>query len=460
MPQFKTMRLSGWGNHPTQECRVARPERQRDLRELVYGQAASPTLISRGLGRSYGDSALNAQGVILHERLNRVLAFDGQSGILECEAGVSLAEIIDTFLPRGYFPYVTPGTKFVTVGGAIASDVHGKNHHKEGSFGNFVLGFKLLTASGLVLNCSADENPDVFWATIGGMGLTGAILSATIKLRPVPSAYIAVHTHRASDLDSALDQFESGDEEFLYSVAWIDCLASGGSLGRSVLMRGNHAAATDLPSHARDNPLVAPSKASKSVPFNFPSAVLNPLSVRAFNKVYYTMHSDGRQVVPYEPFFYPLDSIRHWNRLYGKRGFIQYQAFFPRTSSRRGLVELLEQVSASGRASFLAVLKSCGAADPALLTYLEPGHTLALDLPWSSDLPNLIQSLDKTLLRHNGRLYLAKDACMNKEMFAEMYPNLGRFREIKSQLDPRCRFVSSQAIRVGIVDARVMAESA
>ena len=448
------MPIGGWGNHPLQACRIARPERLDDLRDLVKakGPDGAPTQISRGLGRSYGDSALNPAGVILHERLNRMLAFDPATGTLVCEAGVSLAEIIDTFLPRGFFPFVTPGTKFVTIGGAIASDVHGKNHHHDGSFGNFVLGLRLLTACGEMLHCSPGENADVFWATVGGMGLTGIIQSATIRLRAVPSAYIRMDIHRARDLDSALELFAAGDDAYRYSVAWIDCLASGRSLGRSVLMRGDHAAADDVPAIARSEPLAVRPRSSRSVPFNFPRFVLNPLSVHTFNHLYYASKRDDRQVVPLDSFFYPLDSIRKWNRLYGRRGFIQYQAFFPRHSGRRGLVDLLEQVSASGRPSFLAVLKSCGAADPALLTYLDTGHTLALDLPWGDDIPGLLSKLDKTLLKYDGRLYLAKDACMNRQTFAAMYPNLSRFRQIKARLDPNGFFASSQARRVGIVD--------
>ncbi len=304
-----------------------------------------------------------------------------------------------------------------------------------------------------MLHCSPSENPDIFWATVGGMGLTGAILSATIRLRPVPSAYIRMDIHRARDLDSALELFAAGDDAYRYSVAWIDCLASGRSLGRSVLMRGDHASADEAPAIARGEPLAIRRRSSRSLPFNFPRLALNPLTVHAFNYVYYHSKRDGRQVVPFDSFFYPLDSIGKWNRLYGRRGFVQYQALFPRRTSRHGLVELLEQVSASGRPSFLAVLKSCGPADPALLTYLDAGHTLALDLPWGDDIPALLRKLDKTLLKHDGRLYLAKDACMSRETFAAMYPNLSRFRQIKARLDPNDAFVSSQARRVGIVDA-------
>jgi FAD/FMN-containing dehydrogenase len=384
-----------------------------------------------------------------------MLAFDARDGTLECEAGVSIAEIIDTFLPKGFFPPVTPGTRFVTVGGAIAADVHGKNHHRDGSLGNFVINLKLLTASGEVLTCGPTENAEVFWATVGGMGLTGFIQSATLKLRPVRSAYVNVETRRAPNIDSALELFEFGDQGYLYSVAWIDCLAGGRSLGRSVLMRGDHAALADVPIPARDEPLSVRTRSPGNVPFNFPRLLLNPLTVGAFNELYYESHPDRRHVVPYASFFYPLDSLRNWNRLYGRRGFVQYQAFFPLQSSRRGLVELLEQVSASGQASFLAVLKSCGAADPALLSYLGPGHTLALDLPFDNRLRELASELDNTLLKHGGRLYLAKDACMNKEKFAAMYPNLERFRQVKARVDPQDLFVSAQARRVGIVDPTI-----
>lgn len=452
MPRYATRRISGWGNFPVEECQLYRPEKPGDLRAIIAGGNGVPDVISRGLGRSYGDAALNrGSGVILHTRLNRFIDFDPQAGLLECEAGVSLAEILEVFLPRGFFPPVTPGTKFVTVGGAIAADVHGKNHHQDGSIGPFISDFQLQTANGEVLTCSRDQNADAFRATFGGMGLTGAILSARLRLRAVESAWINVDYQRAANLDQALESFSSGDARYQYSVAWIDCLAGGAKLGRSVLMRGNHAAAGDLPESLRSNPLKIRAKRKRSVPFNMPGFALNSLSVRAFNAAFYKKHKDGRKLIDYDSFFYPLDSTLHWNRMYGKRGFVQYQAAFPAATSRAGLVELLEKLSASKRASFLAVLKTFGPAGEGLLSFPIPGQTLALDLPNTGpDLHDFLRALDEIVLKHGGRVYLAKDACLSPAAFRQMYPNLDEFRRIKRQLDPSGRFNSSLAKRLEI----------
>jgi decaprenylphospho-beta-D-ribofuranose 2-oxidase len=445
MARFATRTISGWGRYPTASCRLYRPERATDLRALVQDRGI-PTLIPRGLGRSYGDSSLNPDGVVLNERMNRMMGFDAQSGVLECEAGVSLAEIIQTMLPRGWFLPTTPGTKFVTVGGAIAADVHGKNHHRDGSFGQSVLDLRLLTASGEILVCSPELNPQIFWATLGAMGLTGIVLSARFRLRPVKSAYLNVEYLKTPDLDATLTAF-GDDAKYAYSVAWIDCLAGAASLGRSVLMRGDHAEASDV----SGDPLSIMPRRSKNIPFNLPRFALNRLSVGAFNAMYYKIHSNQKKIVDFDRFFYPLDSIDNWNRGYGKRGFVQYQAFFPQATSRQGLVELLELLSASGKASFLAVLKSCGPASQGPLSFLRPGHTLALDLPMSPAVPELCAKMDQVLLKHGGRLYLAKDATMSRETFAQMYPELPRFCQIKAQIDPGNRFVSEQARRLGIV---------
>jgi len=448
-----TRPLAGWGNFPVEECDIYRPERVSDLAELVT-RAPQPTLIARGLGRSYGDASLNAgNAVVLSARLDRMLAFDPGSGVLHCEAAVSLAEIVEHFLPRGFFFPFTPGTKFITVGGAIAADVHGKNHHSNGSMSAFVLEFNLLTASGSVLRCSPEENADVFWASTGGMGLTGIILDARLQLLPVETAYMKVCYERASDLDGALDRFHESDSEYAYTVAWIDCLSRGASLGRSILMRANHALPGDLPGKLQASPCTLRAKRPLLVPFTLPGFTLNNLSMGIFNKVFYAGHPDAEKIVDSDSYFYPLDRVQHWNRVYGRRGVLQYQIALPPESSRAALVEILESLTASRRGSFLAVLKTFGPASRGLLSFPMPGHTLALDLPnTGADLIADLHRIDDIVLRSGGRVYLAKDSCMRPESFAAMYPELDRFREIKSKIDPQQRFVSSQARRLGIVE--------
>ncbi len=453
VPACQPTVLAGWGNCPVEACCLAQPQTAAELQGLVTG-GPQPDYIARGLGRAYGDSALNdGRGVLLQTQFNRFLAFDPATGVVECEAGVSFQEIIDVILPRGWFLPTTPGTKFVTVGGAIAADVHGKNHHVDGSLGNFVVDLQLLIANGEVLRCAPDERSDLFWATIGGMGLTGCILSARLRLMRVETAYVDVTYRRTAGLDETLEVFAATNRNFRYSVAWIDCLASGASLGRSVIMLGNDAPRAALPKPLQDRALLLPRRGRKSVPFSCPAAMLNAWSVRLFNAVYYASHGDGRHVLDFDRFFYPLDHVLNWNRIYGRRGFVQYQALFPAETSRQGLIRLLERVAASRRASFLAVLKSTGPASPGPLSFPFPGHTLALDLPdTGAGLRSLTRELDEILLAHGGRLYLAKDALTTSEAFRAMYPKLDLFRQIKARVDPDQRFVSSQARRLKIVE--------
>jgi FAD/FMN-containing dehydrogenase len=445
------MQLSGWGNVIRQPARVFRPEKRSEIQD-VLNQVNGSSIIARGLGRSYGDAALNERGsVLLGTRLHRFNSFDSSTGILECEAGATFSEIIDTFLPRGFFPAVTPGTRFVTVGGAIAADVHGKNHHRDGSIANFVEGFDLLLASGEILICSRAQNTDTFWATIGGMGLTGVIVQAKLRLARVQSGYVAVDFKKTANLDQTLSAFAADDANYQYSVAWIDGLAKGAALGRSVLMRGNHARLSDLPVEFHDRALLPPQVRHRNVPFHFPSFALSPLTVRLFNSRYYCRHEDGRQILHFDEFFYPLDAVEHWNRVYGRRGFYQYQAVFPQSDGGSGLRELMEKVSNSGRASFLAVLKSMGERSGGLLSFPMPGLTLALDLPNAGRRTvDLLRDLDQIVLRHGGRVYLAKDATLTRENFEAMYPDLPRFKEVQQQLDPSNRFSSSLARRLGI----------
>lgn len=451
-PASVTREIAGFGGFPRQTCRLLRPEKTRECKRILAG-AGQRGVISRGLGRSYGDASLNDGGdVALHERLNRFLAFDESTGVVEAEGGVTIAEIIRTFLPRGWFPPVTPGTKHVTLGGAIAANVHGKNHHRDGAISSFVDSFSLLTGAGDVIECSRASNPEAYWATIGGMGLTGMILSARLRLRRVESAFVAVDYEKTRSLDHTLERFTESDQRYAYSVAWIDCLATGAALGRSVLMRGDHAPTDDLPRARRAAPLLAPEHAHASVPFNMPGLTLNALTVGAFNALFYARHRDRREIVDYDAFFYPLDSIAHWGRMYGRRGFVQYQAVLPPETSRKGLLALLESLARSRRPSFLAVLKSFGRGDEGLLSFPHAGHTLALDLPMKGpETVRFLQGLDEVVLDHGGRVYLAKDACLRPESVEAMYPKLASFREIQRKLDPSGRLRSSLARRLRLV---------
>ncbi|MBW2316702.1 MAG: FAD-binding oxidoreductase [Deltaproteobacteria bacterium] len=443
--------LSGWGLHPVETCRVFRPEGLEELQGLVANTRHS--LVARGLGRSYGDAALNPEGVLLAGRLDRLLGFEPTTGLLHCEAGVSLAEIIEVFLPRGFWFPVTPGSKHVSVGGAIAADVHGKNHHRSGSMSAFVEDFLMVLGSGEAVACSREQNPEIFWATFGGMGLTGVVVEARLRLRSIETAYMNVEVNRARDLDSILE-LSQGDSGFEYAVAWIDCMASGRSLGRSVLLRANHAGLGDLPAARAAAPFAAAPVLQPQVPFTMPNALLNSWTVRAFNEGFYRFHSDGAKLQSCEAYFYVLDRVKGWNQVYGRRGLLQYQVWLPFETAREGLVELLETFAGQRRASFLAVLKSFGPASEGLLSFPGPGFTLSLDLPYSGpDLAAVLRRLDQGVARRGGRVYLAKDACLEPECFAEMYPGASRFREVKAEIDPEGRFASSQARRLGLVES-------
>lgn len=450
MSKHLTQTLSGWGGMPKQQCHLFRPEKSHVLEQLITSGGES-TFLARGLGRAYGDAALNENGgVILNERLNRFISFDEKSGLLECEGGVSLAEIIETFLPRGWFLPVSPGTKFVTIGGAVACDIHGKNHHRDGSFSAFVDAFDLLIANGETLTCSRDQNTKAFWATVGGMGLTGIITRVQLRLRKVNTSSLVVNYQQLPNLDAVLEQLLE-DEKHTYSVAWIDCLASGDSLGRGVLMRGEHAEIDDikvLSPRQKENPLQLASSSALTVPIDMPDFLLNSTTIGAFNSLYYAAHKTKRVLVDYEKYFYPLDSIGHWNRLYGKAGFIQYQAALPIKQSAAGLKALLEAVSASKRASFLAVLKTFGAANEAPLSFPFTGHTLTFDIPFRDDLPEFVRQLDEITLQFGGRIYLAKDALLSAENFHTMYPRWKEWLDVKRELDPDNCFSSSLARRL------------
>jgi len=440
------MKIANWGNYPSVDADRRRFDHEGDLPTALAGWE---NCIVRGLGRSYGDASLAPR--ILEARNARFLAFDEATGELACEAGISLAEIIDVFLPRGWFPAVVPGTKFVTIGGAIAADIHGKNHHVAGSFGRCVQSLRLAGADGDVRECSPKNRSDLFWATCGGMGLTGVILDAVLRLKPVESGYIVQESRRARDLTEIMDLFEAKTDT-TYSVAWIDCLARGRRRGRSVLHTGEHAAIDQLsPAQARD-PLRPKPRRNWRAPFFLPSFTLNAWSVRAFNACYYALapRRPNTAVASYDPFFFPLDSVLHWNRIYGRRGFTQYQCALPLAESRRGLVKLLDRIAAAGAGSFLAVLKLFGKSAPGPLSFPMEGYTLALDFPVNPKTLALLEALDEIVLEHGGRLYLAKDARMRPDTFRRGYPRAGELIALKREIDPDGRFRSSLSQRLEI----------
>ena len=436
--------LSGWGNYPLSRGDIIRPERFNQLNQL---EGCS---IPRGLGRSYGDASLNGgRRVVLMERLNRMLAFDEKTGILQAEAGVTFEEILDVFVPRGWFLPVTPGTKYVTLGGSIACDVHGKNHHNDGSLGDHVKELKLVVADGTTIPCSPQQNLELFWATVGGMGLTGIISEATLQLMPIETSYMAVRHYPTKDLTETFEVLGNSKKDDKYAVAWIDCLATGISMGRSIVMNGHHADPTELSTKHQDG-LFLPKKSQHSIPFNFPSWVLNPLLVKAFNAFYYKWQSSKKEpfLIDYDRYFYPLDSIAHWNRLYGRRGFVQYQFVLPTKAAPEGLRMILEELVKSRRGSFLAVLKRFGAEGKGLLSFPSEGYTLALDLPLTCGLLPFLDQLDELVLKYGGRIYLAKDARMKPETFRMTYPRYTAWKKIKGEVDPEGRFNSDLSRRL------------
>jgi FAD/FMN-containing dehydrogenase len=440
------MILAGWGNYPRIACRTAEI-RSRDALPAIFGRGP---LIARGNGRAYGDAALQPNLTVLCRRMDRLLAFEPETGSLTCEAGLRLETLLDLFVPRGWFPPVTPGTKFVTLGGMVAADVHGKNHHGGGSFGRYVDELGLMLPDGRILACSRHENADLFAATIGGMGLTGIILTVRFRMKRIESARMRVQTIRAPSLDAALEGFEAS-ADWTYNVSWIDCLSGGARLGRSLLSRGEHALAEELPAELRGQPFQRTPSKPKRVPVDFPQWALNRFSVRAFNEFYYraSPRQPDSRLVAFDPFFYPLDALLEWNRIYGKSGFTQYQCVLPKQAGREGLTALLKAIQRGGGGSFLAVLKLFGAQE-SLLSFPMEGYTLALDFPVTAPNLNLLNELDAIVADHGGRLYLAKDARTTPAMIRRGYPRLGRFQEIRARYGAIGLMQSLQAERLNL----------
>lgn len=406
-PNF-VKKVTNWGNFPVVEKEIRSEDQYSKIKEFILSHNE---VIARGNGRSYGDSSLG-ESIFSTKKLNKFISFDRLNGIIECESGVLLSEVLEVCVPQGYFLYVTPGTKFITVGGAVASDVHGKNHHAEGCFSEYVIDFKLMNEKGDIITCSREENSDKFWATIGGMGLTGIILSVKFKLKNIESAYIRQESIKAENLDEIFKLFEQS-ESWTYTVAWIDCLQKGENIGRSILMRGEHAFQHQLPEKLRNTPLRLKKKFSPKVPFYFPGFVLNALTVKIFNFFYYKKQAkkEVKNFIDYETFFYPLDFVNDWNKIYGKSGFIQYQMMIPKDKGREGMQRILETIAKSGNGSFLAVLKLYGKENPqAYNSFPFEGYSLALDFKVNKKLKKLVDQLDSIVEEYNGKIYLTKDS--------------------------------------------------
>ena len=434
------MVLGGWGRAPLADVAAFRPERVSELQRALV-KAVDTGVVARGGGRSYGDQALNAGGhVLLTERLDRVLAFDATTGVLVAEPGLTFNELLHVFLRRGWQAPVSPGTGFATLGGAVANDVHGKNHDRSGGFGDHVLWLDLMLADGSIRRVSPTEHDALFRATLGGMGLTGVITALAVQLLKVPSNAVDLTERRLGDLDAFMAALAAARTSAFYSVGWIDALARGRRLGRGIL---------ETADPASDGLAASPLK-RRRVPLDFPGFALNPLSVRLFNAAYYRrVPTAGRQRrVPVEKFLYPLDSLLDWNRIYGKRGFHQFQCVIPDDQAARGIVRLLETVATARAASFLAVLKTLGGEGRGLLSFPLRGYTLALDLPRRADTAELFARLEAVTLDHGGRIYLAKDALVSPGGFQRMYPKLGEFRRVLETVDPKSRFTSDMARRL------------
>ncbi|MDH3265217.1 MAG: FAD-binding oxidoreductase [Paracoccaceae bacterium] len=440
------MTLAGWGRYPRLDCRVRAPKTEAELAALV----AEGGLIARGNGRAYGDSAMSAGNTADMRRFNRMISFDEKSGRLVAEGGVLLADVIAALLPRGWFPAVTPGTKFVTLGGMIAADVHGKNHHKDGSMASSVEWIELMGADGKVRRCSPSRNKAIFEWTLGGMGLTGVILRAAIRLSPVETGWIRQETIPAPNLGEAMAAFEARAEA-TYSVAWIDCLTRGPSLGRSLVMLGEHARASELPAEQRRTPFETPRRRSLSVPFDAPGFALNGPAVRAFNALYWRagLRAEGERLVDWDSYFYPLDRVGGWNRIYGRKGLAQFQCVLPPDTARAGLEALLREISEAGQGSFLAVLKKFGPGRDGL-SFPQEGYTLALDFPVNRKSLALLSELDRIAVAHGGRFYLAKDARLSAAQLREADPRVQDFAEMRRAGGARPAFASAQSERLDL----------
>jgi decaprenylphospho-beta-D-ribofuranose 2-oxidase len=433
MNSFKT--ISGWGGYPKTNSEVISP---RNIDE--YKINLKKTFIARGRGRSYGDSA-NYKTVLQTSFLDKIIHFDKINGLITCEAGITIKKILENIVPTGWFIPVSPGTSFATLGGSIASDVHGKNHHRSGSFGEHVKDIKIMLGNGNIENISTENNSDLFYATCGGMGLTGVILSATIKLISIKSSQIIQTELKSKSLEDTCSIFEENDKA-QYSVAWLDCFAKEKSIGKGIITLGEHSEKGNLNFNI---------KRKVNISKNFPSFVLNKYSISIFNKLYYAYHKNNRKrLVHLFDYFYPLDKINNWNRLYGKNGFIQYQFVIPNDQIVNNLKLIFKKISEFGISPFLSVLKKFGKQNDNLLSFPMSGYTLAMDIKIDKKLFKSIQELDKIVIDLGGRIYLTKDSLMKEETFKNSYLKWEQFEKIREKYGAVSKFRSDQSLRLGL----------
>lgn len=439
--------IHNWSGYPCVEAQVFSFRSIPELRSFVK---STPKFIARGAGLSYGDASL-APVILSTLHFNKILAFDREKGLLRCESGITLDEVLKVIVPSGWFLPVTPGTKFITLGGAVAADVHGKNHHKEGAISDYVTQLSLMQSNGDIVNCSREENEDIFHSTCGGMGLSGVILDVEIRLKKIDTSYILQHNLIAHNFNHLVELIEEHSNA-TYSVAWIDCIASGDKMGQGVLMLGEHAMEDELPLRLRKQKLSVHKKPWLTAPFYLPSFALNPFSIRIFNSLFFLKYkvTPKKSAAHYDAFFYPLDFILHWNRMYGKRGFLQYQFVIPMEDGQYIMSEILKRIAKSKLASFLSVLKLLGKTDHPI-SFPMQGFTLALDFPITDKLFPLLDELDSIVINNGGRLYLAKDARMKRETFEMGYPEASVFRQTIKELNRDPKFESLMSKRLSIV---------
>lgn len=438
-------KLSGWGGFPRLYTEKKIPKTIEELKRYLKEGSA----IARGNGRAYGDSAISKKNTISMSQFNRFLEFDDDNGLLTVEAGVLLSDVIKIFLPKGWFLPVTPGTKFVSIGGMVAADVHGKNHFKNGSFGNYVKWIDILNSEGNIIRCSRKQNNEIFYWTLGGMGLTGIIINVAFFLKPIGSAWIKQKTLIAKNIKEAIDIFEKNLNS-TYIAAWIDCNEKGNNLGRSLIMLGEHAKLNDLNKKHRDHPFLIKTKKAISIPFYFPSSFLNKFTIKMFNNLYFLKGKMSKKniLVDWNKYFYPLDNVLNWNKIYGKKGFVQFQCVIPLNYATIGITKLLEAISKYNSLSFLAVLKRFGKQN-SYFSFPMEGYSIALDFPLNKKNLNLLNELDQITLKYHGRFYIAKDSRMQASTFLKSDKRIADYKAFRSK-DMKSKFASNQSERLGL----------